>query len=173
MEDQASSKSLIINYGVILAVIGIIISLINYAMGAHLTPHWSISVISVALTIGLVIFGIKKFKEANGGFMSWGQGVKVGVGICIVSALITAIYQYIFMTFIEPEFMTQMLEVQSQAYIDAGMTEEQIEAAGAMSQKFQSPGILAAVSIISAAILGFIISAIASAVMKKTEEEDY
>ena len=173
MEEQANSKSLIINYGVILAVAGILLSVITYVMGAHLKPHWSVSVISIALTIAFVVFGIKKYKEINNGFISWGQGVKIGVGICILSALITAIYQYIFMTVIEPDFMQQAMEIQNQAYLDGGMTEAQIEGANEIAQKFQSPGIIAAISIIGAAILGFIISAIASAIMKKTEEETY
>ncbi|AUC22622.1 MULTISPECIES: DUF4199 domain-containing protein [Polaribacter] len=173
MEDQANSKSLIVNYGVILAVAGILLSVITYAMGEHLKPHWSISVISIGLTTALVVLGIKKYKEINNGFISWGQGVKIGVGICILSALITAIYQYIFMTVIEPDFMQQAMEIQNQAYLDGGMTEAQIEGANEIAQKFQSPGIIAAISIIGAAILGFIISAIASAIMKKTEEETY
>ncbi|OAD44751.1 DUF4199 domain-containing protein [Polaribacter atrinae] len=173
MEDQANSKSIIVNYGIILAGAGILLSVITYAMGAHLKPHWSISVISIAMTTALIVFGIKKYKELNKGFISWGQGVKIGVGICILSTLITAIYQYIFMTYIEPDFMQQAMELQNQVYLDSGMTEEQIEAANEIGQKFQSPGILAAISIIGAAILGFIISAIASAIMKKTEEETY
>jgi len=173
MENQGNSKNIILNYGVILAVAGILVSLVTYAMGSHLQPHWSISVISIAISIGLVIAGIKKFKEENNGFMSWGQGVKVGVGICILSALITAVYQYVFMNFIEPDFLVQAMELQNEAYLDAGMTEEQIEAANEMGKKFQSPGILAAISIIGAAVLGFIISAIASAIMKKNEEEAY
>jgi len=173
MENQANSKSLIINYGIILGAASILLSVSTYAMGAHLKPHWSISVISIALTIGLIVLGIKKYKEINNGFISWGQGVKIGVGICILSALIAAIYQYIFMTFIEPDFMLQAMEVQNQAYLDSGMTEEQIEVANEMAKKFQSPGIVMAMSIVGAAILGFIISAIAAAIMKKSEEETY
>jgi len=173
MENQASSKNLIINYGLILAAASILLSVSTYAMGAHLKPHWSISVISIVLTAGLIVLGIKKYKEINNGFISWGQGVKIGVGICILSALISAIYQYIFMTFIEPDFMAQAIELQNQTYLDSGMTEEQIEAANEIGEKFQSPGIIMAMSIIGAAILGFIISAIASAIMKKSEEETY
>ena len=173
MENQANSKSIIVNIGVTLGIASVLLSLTLYAMGQHLDPHWSTSLISIVLLIGFIIFGIKKFKEANGGFLSWGQGVKVGVGIAIVAGLIGVIYNYIFMTFIEPDFMTQMMEVQNQKYLDSGMTEEQIESTNAMTQKFQSPGIMAAMGIIGSAIFGFIVSAITAAIMKRTEEENY
>jgi hypothetical protein len=66
-----------------------------------------------------------------------------------------------------------MIEIQNQAYLEGGMTEEQIEAANAMTSSFSSPGIMAAVGIITSAIFGFIISAITAAIMKKSEEETY
>ncbi len=173
MENQTNSKSFIVNNGVILGVASVLINLVLYAMGKHLDPHWSTSVISGALFIGLIIYGIKQFKDANGGFLSWGQGVKIGVGISIVAALIGVIYNYVFMNFIEPEFMSQIMEVQNQKFLDQGMTEDQIEAANEMSKKFQSPAIMAAMGIIGSAIGGFVVSAIAAAIMKKSEEETY
>ena len=129
--------------------------------------------ITSALFIGILVWGIKSFKSENGGFLSWGQGVKIGVGIAVLAGLINVIYSYIFMNFIEPDFMNQMMEVQNQMYIDTGMTEEQIENANEMSKKFQSPGITAAMGIIAYAIGGFIVSAIGAAIMKKSEENQY
>jgi hypothetical protein len=77
------------------------------------------------------------------------------------------------MNFIEPDFMSQMMEIQNQGFLDQGMTEEQIEVANEMSEKFQSPGIVAAMGIIMYAIGGFVVSAIGAAIMKKSEEEQY
>ncbi|MFQ3182669.1 MAG: MFS family permease [Polaribacter sp.] len=173
MENQASSKSLIINFGVYLGIATVLISLIAYALGMHLDPHWSVNVISGILFIGLIVFGIKKYKEINNGFLSWGQGVKIGVGIAIVAALIGTIYNYLFMTFIEPDFMNQAMEVANQKLLDQGQTQEQIEAINKMSSAFQSPFLLAAMGIIAGAVGGFVVAAIAAAIMKKSEEETY
>ncbi|WP_299157618.1 DUF4199 domain-containing protein [uncultured Tenacibaculum sp.] len=173
MENQTNSKSIIINNGLILGTISVLMSLIMYALGNHLNPHWSLSLVSTIFTIAFIILGIKKYKSINDGLISWGQAVKIGVGITILAALISVIYNYIFISFIEPDFMNQLLEVQNQKMIDGGMSEEQIEAANEMSKKFSSPLITSAIGIIGAAILGFIISAIAGAIMKKTEENDY
>jgi MFS family permease len=173
MENQANSKSLIINYGIYLGVATVLISLITYALGMHLDPHWSISLVSGILLIGLIVFGIKKYKELNNGFLTWGQGVKIGVGIAIVAALIGTIYNYLFMTFIEPDFINQAMEVSNQKLLEQGQTQEQIEAINEMSSAFQSPFLIAALSIIGSAVVGFIVAAIAAAIMKKSEEETY
>ena len=173
MENKVNSKSFIVNNGVILGVASIVLSLVMYATGSHLDPHWSNSIISAILFIGVIAYGTSKFKEANGGFMSWGQGVKVGVGIAVLAGLIVVIYNYIFMNFIEPDFMNQMMELQNQKLMDGGMTEEQIEAANEMGKSFQSPAIMAAMGIIGYAIGGFIVAAITSAIMKKSEEDNY
>jgi hypothetical protein len=168
MENQLSSKSFMVNNGIILGVASILFALVLYATGNHLSPHWS-----AIIFIGIIIYGIKQFKEANDHFLSWGQGVKIGVGVAIVGSLIVVIYNYLFMNFIEPDFMNQMMEVQNQTYLDQGLTEEQIEAANKMTSSFSTPGIMAAVGIISYAIGGFIVSAIGAAIMKKSEEETY
>jgi|TARA_B110000971_G_C19653545_1_gene339009 hypothetical protein len=173
MENQVSSKNFMVNNGVILGVISVLVSLVLYATGNHLPPHWSATLVSFILTIGCIILATKQFKAVNGGFLSWGQGVKIGVGVAIVGGLIVVVYQYLFANFIEPEYMAQMIEIQNQAYLEGGMTEEQIEAANAMTSSFSSPGIMAAVGIITSAIFGFIISAITAAIMKKSEEETY
>jgi hypothetical protein len=173
MENQVSSKNFMVNNGVILGVISVLVSLVLYATGNHLPPHWSASVISLIFTVGCIVLATKQFKAANGGFLSWGQGVKIGVGVAIVGGLIIVVYQYLFANFIEPEYMAQMIEVQNQTYLDGGMTEEQIEAANAMTSSFSSPGIMAGIGIITSAIFGFIISAITAAIMKKSEEETY
>lgn len=173
MENQIDSKSFIINNGIILGVLGILINVVNYAFGTHLEPHWSSALGSGIFFIGLIVLGITQFKKANGGFLSWGQGVKIGVGIAIVAALISVIYNYVFVTFVEPDFMAQVMEIQNQKFLDQGMTQDQIEAANEMTQKFQSPLFTAAFGIIGSAIGGFIVAVIAAAIMKKSEEETY
>jgi len=172
MENSANSKSLIINYGIYLGVATVLISLITYALGMHLDTHWAVSLVTIILFIGLIVFGIKKYRETNEGFLTWGQGVKIGVGIAILAALIGAIYNYLFMSFIEPDFMNQAMEVSNQKLLDQGQTEEQIEAINKMSEAFRAPLLIAAMGIIGSAVGGFVVAAIAAAIMKKSEEEE-
>ena len=173
MENQANSKSIILNYGLYLGLIGIIVHLILFATGSLLEFQWINSLVSFIAMITLIVIGIKKFREANDGFISWGQGVKIGLGITMISAVIALVYTLLFMNFIDPTFQQQSMELQQQKWLDAGMTEEQIDGATEMAAKFQSPGLLSAIILATSAFFGFIFSAIVAAIMKKSEEEQY
>ena len=173
MENQASSKSIILNYGLYLGVIGVILHLALWASGQLIELNWINSVVWIIALIAFTIVGIKKIRESAGGFISWGQGVKIGMGITMVAAVITVVYTLLFINVIDPGFQDMAIEVQKQAWLDAGMSEEQIEGATEMAAKFQSPGILSAMILAMSAFLGFVISAIVAAIMKKSEEEQY
>ena len=173
MENQVKSKNIILNYGLYLGIIGVFIHLAFYATGTLIKFGWLSGVIGFIAMIVLIILGIKKFKTDNNDFLTFGQALKVGVGIALISAIITTIYTLVFTNIIEPDFQAQMMEVQKQTWIDSGMTDEQIEASEAMSKKFSSPVITVPLSIVVSAFFGFIISAIGGAIMKKTEEDQY
>ncbi len=173
MENQANSKNIILNYGVYLGIATVLIKLVVYAVGDYLRPHWSVSVLSFIIMIAMIVMANKKFKELNGGFMSWGQSVKIGVGLTVISAVIMIAYQQIFANFIEPEYMQNMMMVQEQKWIDQGMNSEGIETAKEMMQKFQGPLISSAIGIVVSAFIGFVVSAILGAIMKQSAEEQY
>ncbi|GFD75106.1 hypothetical protein KUL113_45260 [Tenacibaculum sp. KUL113] len=173
MENQTNSKNIILNYGLYLGIIGVFIHLVFYATGTLIKFGWLNGIISFLAMIALIILGIKKFKTDNNGFLTFGQALKVGVGIAVISAVISTIYTLIFTNIIEPDFQAQMMEIQKQGWIDAGMTDEQVEASEAMAEKFNSPVITAPLALVISAFFGFIISAIGGAIMKKTEEDQY
>jgi hypothetical protein len=148
---------------------------VTYAMGMHLDTvggYINFAILAIVI-IAFPILGMSSYKNINGGFMSWGQGVKIGVGIVIIGTLISIIYQYVFSTFIEPEFYAQVEEVTRTGLFDAGMTEEQIEMQIEMQSKFQGTLVGGAVGLLFFAFIGFVVSAITAAVKKHTEEDSY
>ena len=173
MENQVSTKSIILNNGLYLGIISVISHLALYATGSLLELNWINSIVGAVAMIVLIVMGINAYKQNSNGFISWGQGVKIGMGITMISALITVVYILLFMNFIEPDFQQQALEFQRQAWVDAGLSEEQIDASMAMTEKFQTPAISSAIMLAASAFIGFIFSAIISAIMKKSEEETY
>ena len=173
MENKISSKNTMLNYGLVLGLTSRFINLIAYALGIHLDQDWRIGIMGFVAMIIIIFLGIKNFKAANDDLITWGQSVKIGVGVSIVSALIGIIYNLIFINFIEPDFMNLLLEKQVILWEEANMTSEQIEASKSMMETFSSPAITSAIGIVAAAFFGFIISAIAGAIMKRTEEDHY
>ncbi len=173
MENKTKSRQLILNYGVYLGLIGVLIHLTFFATGKLIELSWLSGTLGFIAMIIFIVLGIKKFKKENDGFLSFGQALKIGVGMAVVSAVITILYTFLFTNVIDPTFQERAMEAQTQAWLDNGMTEEQVEQSLEVAKKFQTPLITSAMSILFAAFFGFIFSAITGAILKKTPEEHY
>ena len=171
MENQASSKSIILNYGLYYGVVSVLIAVIFYALDMHLEQGIVNSLVGIGVMIAFVVLAQKKFKTDNSNLMSFWQAVKIGMGVVLIATVISLIYNQIFANFIEPDFMNQMMEKQKQAWIDAGLNDEQIEAQAKMMKTFSGPLISSAFVLLAAAFFGFVVSAITGAIMKRTEED--
>jgi uncharacterized membrane protein (DUF106 family) len=174
MENQEiTPKQIMLNYGLLLGFASVLINVALYSMGKTYDPHWSVGVISIGVTVVIIILGIKKIKELNNGFLSLSEALKTGLGIALISGIITVIYTLIFTNFIEPEYFARMLEVQQQKMLETypNFTDEQLEASMEMAKKMSGPAISSAIAIIGSLFFGFIISLIGGLIMKKTDEE--
>lgn len=174
MENQTNStKQTMLNFGLILGFIGVLINVAIFAMGRTYNPHWSVSVISIAITITIIVMGIKQIKVSNSGLLSLGEALKIGIGITLISGIIMVIYNLIFTHFIEPDFYTRLVDVQQQTMLEKypQMSDEQIQNAVEMTKKMSGPFVSSAVTLIGSLFFGFIVSIIAGLIMKKTDEE--
>ncbi|WP_457611335.1 DUF4199 domain-containing protein [Lutibacter sp.] len=174
MENQTTTpKQIMLNYGLMLGLTSILINVVIFAIGKTYEPHWSVGILGFIVMIILLVLGIKKVKEINGGYLSLGEALKTGLGIALVSALISVIYTLIFTNYIEPEYFTRMAEVQQQKMLEAypNFTDEQLEASMAMAQKMSGPFVTSAMTIIGSLFFGFIIALIGGLIMKKSNEE--
>jgi hypothetical protein len=176
MENQKNqTQQLILNYGLILGFLSIVISIANYAMGKHLEPHWSSTLVSILMMFGVLGYAIYLFKQSNEGFLTIGQGIKMGVGIALVGGIISVIYTLIFITYIEPDFANQMLIFQEQKILEQypDISDEQLENATNMTKKFTSPAMMSTFAIAGSLIFGLIVSLIISLFLKKSPENPY
>lgn len=174
METQtASVKKIALNYGLLLGLISIVFSVILYVTGNHLDRPWWGSIVSFIIMAGAIYYGIKAFKDESGQFLSLGEALKVGLAISLIAGIIGAIFNYIFVTVIEPDFVTQMLELTREKMFEQNpnMTEEQAKMALDMSEKFMSPSMMSMFAIIGSLFFGFIISLIAGLIMKQNRPE--
>ena len=100
MENKISSKNTMLNYGLVLGLTSMFINLIAYAIGIHLDQDWRVGALAFVAMIVIIVLGIKNFKAVNSNLITWGQSVKIGVGISIISALLGLTYNLIFINFI-------------------------------------------------------------------------
>ncbi len=165
---KASTKKVALNYGLILAIASIFLSAIVYAMGQHYDqPIWQ-TVVSVILMITIIVLGLRQYKKSNGGYMSLVEALKTGLAISLIAGIIGVIYQIVFTSFIEPDFVQNMLDITEQNIKEKypSLTQEQVDANLSISETMMSPGVMAAIGIIISLFLGFIISLVAGLIMK-------
>ncbi|OIQ38561.1 MAG: hypothetical protein BM563_05880 [Bacteroidetes bacterium MedPE-SWsnd-G1] len=172
MENQTvSSKSIMLSKGVMLGIASILLAVTVYALGqSYDQPFWA-TLVSIVLTIVVIAMGLKEFKGGNGGFLKLGEALKIGLGISLISAIVYVIYFMVFINFIEPNFYENMYAVQESAWIDAGMTDEQIDGAKSMFETMANPMVTSGIVLISSLFFGFITSLIVGLIMKKSNEE--
>lgn len=91
----------------------------------------------------------------------------------MTNAIIGTIYNYAFMTFIEPDFVSQSIEIAREQMLtqNPDMTQEQMDMAMGITEKMMTPTIMAAMGIIFTLFLGFIVSLIAGLFMKENRPE--
>lgn len=167
MEQQKSSKTIILNNGLYLGIIGVIVGLGLWSTGKYFELQWVNNLVGFLTTILFIVLGIRTFKKNNSGYLTWGEGVKIGMGIVMISAIITLIYTLVLTKIIDPSIQEKGMQIQEQTWSDQGLTLEEIKSAKEITKKFQGPFTISGVILIVAAFFGFVISAIISAIMKK------
>ncbi|MCU0340968.1 MAG: DUF4199 domain-containing protein [Spirosomaceae bacterium] len=165
MEQQPTTARTALKFGLITGVASIVYTTILYVTGqaANTALAWFGMIISIVV----MYLAMKEFKEDNGGFMSYSQGLGIGTMMSAVSGLMGAFYNYIYNEFIDTTLRQQILDKTREQLEERGMDDAQIDAAMEMSAKFSSPAITFIFVILGAIIIGFIISLIISAIMKK------
>ena len=99
-----------------------------------------------------------QFKTANEGIMSFGQALKVGVGVGLISAVISIAFNLVLTNFIDPDTLVKSMEFQRQNMIEnSELTIEQIDMQMEMIQKFSTPAIQAGIGLLASVIFSFLL----------------
>ena len=170
METQTDSlKKIALNFGVLLALLSIVLQVISYVLYVHIDRPWWLTVIQTLISIAVLVYGIKAYKTANAGFLTLSQALKVGLAISLVAGIISVIFNFIFMNYIDPDFIQKTLDFSREQMIEKypNMTQEQIESSLEISAKFMTPWIMSAIAILATLFFGFIISLFTGLIMKK------
>ncbi|MEX0997733.1 MAG: DUF4199 domain-containing protein [Flavobacteriaceae bacterium] len=170
MENQKSSlKQIATNYGLLLALVSILLLVVMYV--ANITQNWMLSTLGFIITIYLLFAAIKTYKNGNGGFLSLGEALKVGLATALIAGIVSALYSYIHYTLIYPEYIDTIIsEAKDQmAEQSQGMTEEQMEQAIGFTESFTTPFMMSTFSLIGSLFFGFIISLVSGLILKKED----
>jgi hypothetical protein len=165
MEEKVSTARVALKYGVITSVVIMVYTTIINLAGQS-QNKWLTTFSFVFMVVGIVA-AMKNFREENHGFLSYGEGLGVGSLASAIMGLLGATFSMLYNRFIDPTILTQALD-EARANMEAkGMDDAQIDQAMAISQKFMSPGMLFAFGVIGYLFVGFLLSLLIAAFIRK------
>ncbi len=131
-----------------------------------------LSLLSLVILVIGIFLAHKNYKESNGGFMSYGQGLGIGTIVSILAGLLGGIFRYVYMEFIDPAAAQRVLDQARAKLEEAGnMSDAQIDQAVQMSQRFSSGPMGLVFAIVGSAIMGFLITLVIAAITKRNRPE--
>jgi hypothetical protein len=162
-------------YALILTITGAVLQLLLYFTGYQtekLDLGEKLSLLSVPLSIAIICLGIKAVREESPGkYMSYGKGVGSGVLITLFSGLMSAVYQFIHLKFVNTEYLDyKMQQIQAQ-WEKAGMSAAQMEQAESVTRAMMGPVGSSIFVFFMTLLFGLIVSLIAAAFLKRPAPE--
>lgn len=169
MEENANfptTRSVGVRYGLFLGVFSIayflVLSVLNVNMSSGL-GKWASTPVSA-----LIIFlAHKYFKDNRDGFMSYGQGVGIGFWAGLVSTILSTVFMYIYIKFIDATFIEGILRQAEEDMLAKGQSQAQIEQAMPYVEMFTTPEMIAGFGLIFGIIGAVIIALIVSIFTQK------
>ena len=161
------------SFGLLLGGINILYGIMLFTLDMHYQNDTATSLIGYGFLIGIIIWGIMRFKKINNGYIKLSEALKTGVGTALISGIVIAIYFVIMSQYIDPEFINKSIEYQKQKMLQENpeISLESVDKIFDMQKEFSGPIITSGFIIIFNLFFGFIISLIVGLIVKKSKPE--
>ncbi len=131
---------IIAKFGFINALLLIALNLIVYITNSQTSIGFLNSILIIIIVISTSYLGIIACrKEYFNGFLTYGQGVGLGFFINLLACFVLSFYTYIFVVFIDPDFLNNILIQSKKMMIERGDSEEVIATGMGWVKKFTTP----------------------------------
>jgi hypothetical protein len=165
MENQTTTTRTALKWGVIIGIICIVYG-IGILIAGQLGNKTLGYIAFVFVAIGIYL-AINDFKKENQGYVTYGQGLGLGVMKSVIVGLLTSSSSFLYTKFIDPSIPDQTLKLMIQELEKNGTPDEQIDQMTEMLKMGLQPGVLFVSGIFLYLFFGFIFSLIIAAILKK------
>lgn len=172
MNEKPSTAKLALKWGLITGVALIVFSTLLYTLNQM--ANTGLTLLIYVIVAGGLVLAIREYRTLNGGYLSIGEGVGLGTLLAAISGLLSSAYNVLYTTVIDPGVREQMMNQVRAGLEDQGkLTDEQIDQALEITQKFQSPGLQLIVGILGSILIGAVFSLLISAIMRRRNDNPF
>ena len=166
------TRKFAMHYGAYLGLGLIVISFAVYFLGLEEQRSMIPSLLNNFLIIGAITYSIIMYRDNfNNGLVSYSESLKIGTSVVFFASVLLAFYTYIFVTFINPEYLENIIKIAEQEILnsDPEISDEDLDLALSMTQKMLQPQWMATLSVLGGTFMGFFYSLIISFFVKKED----
>tara|TARA_B100000767_G_C19778353_1_gene544258 strand:- start:9544 stop:10068 length:525 start_codon:yes stop_codon:yes gene_type:complete len=166
-------KKYILIYGSLLGGISVVFGLMLFFLDMHYQQETSVTVVNSLISISVIGIAQFVYRKDNEGIMSLSHGLKIGLGIAVISGIIGVMYFLVLSNVLDPEMMNKALEMGMNQFLDQNpeASEEMINQVRSMQEKFTGPVMTSSFILIFSLLFGLIFSLITGLILKRNRPE--
>ena len=158
------------NYGAVLGFFLSLISILFWFFGIDEQQSPFPSIANNLAIIGFLVYSIIFYRDnLSSGYISYQISLKLGTSIAFFSSIILALYTFIYVTYLSPEMLNNIITMTEQALLQSNpeISEAELNLAIEITARLTQPHWLMTMGILSGTFMGFLYSAIISFFTKK------
>ena len=164
------SRKFAMNYGAALGLCLMLIALLFWALGVDEQQSVIPSILNNIVIIGFLVYAIMQYRDnVNNGFISYSSSLRLGTTVAFFSSVIMAFYTFIYITYLSPDFLANILNMTEQTMLEANpeISDQELDLALSMTTKFMQPHWMMIMGVLGGTFMGFLFSLIISIFVKK------
>lgn len=169
MEEKSTIWPIGFRVGVILTLVLIIYWMLLQVTG--MASNQALGLVVYVFYILAITWAHRTYKESGDGYMTYGQGLGLGMIVSGVSGLIYGLFTYAYLKFIDDSMIGELINQSRMTLEQQGLDDEQIDQALAITQMVTNPEALMMGTVLGTLFMGLIFSLVISAFTKNNNPE--
>lgn len=167
--EKPSVARIALKWGLIAGVINIVYGVVLIAIGKYQDPSMNTisTVFGIAVAVAVLFYAMREYRTLNGGFMSFGQGLGVGMLTSAVSGVAAGLFNFVYVQFIDPTMPDQIMDRIRDGWERNGMSDSQMEQMEPMTAMMLKPGMMFVIGVFASLLFGLILSLIIAAILRR------
>ena len=166
------TKKFAMNYGGVLGLVLVAIAVVMWSLGADDNQSIVPALLNNSITIAFIAYTITQYRDINNnGFISYSESLKLGTTVAFFSSIILAFYQFIYISYLDPNALSEVMRATEQAMLQSNpeISDEELDMALQITDKFMQPHWMMIMGMLGGTFMGFLYSLIISIFVKKED----
>lgn len=125
MNEQPSAARIALKWGFLTALTELLVTSIRYSLNQYIS--FKFPVLTLIILFGGTILAMREFRQLNHGWMTYGEGIGIGLLMFAIIGIMDTTYQQIYQTYIDPAYTEKALDQTRSLMEEFGAKDEQLE----------------------------------------------